>query len=210
MERSARLVIDDLACRRAERTLFDGLSLTVVSGAALHVAGPNAAGKTSLLRILAGLLAAKQGKVGLAGLSGEDIPDTERMTFVGARSGVRPPLTVDEHLAFWLAMACEGRAALADIRLAWRLERLGGTPAGWLSSGQRRRLELARLSCERRQVWLLDEPLNALDDDSALLLAERVASHRAAGGLVVAASHQPLNWPDLARLDLAPLGTRAA
>lgn len=131
----------------------------------------------------------------------QNIPDMERTTFIGVRGGLKNGLTVAEQLTFWREMAAaENAGDSGDAMAEWRLASLADLPVSWLSSGQRRRLELARLSCEARPIWLLDEPLNALDAVAAELLHAAVRRRRSAGGLVIAASHQPLPWTDLAEL----------
>ncbi len=185
----SRLAVRDLACRRGERLLFSGLSFQVEAGQCLTVVGPNGAGKTSLLRILAGLLHPVAGEVACEP-AGEAEP-RELCHFVGTREAIKASLTVREHVRFWRDLL--GGTADPDAVLAeWRLAPQADLPAGYLSSGQRRRLALARLSAAARPIWLLDEPANALDNAAQAALAARIEAHLAAGGLAVVATHLPI------------------
>jgi heme exporter protein A len=199
------LTARDMACRRNERSLFSGLSFAVSGGCGLALTGPNGVGKTSLLRILAGLLRAEAGTVGLApALPDLDLP--QRSVFVSSRDPLKGALTVRELLSGWQAMVFGGEGGSVEGALhAFDLAALAGVPCAYLSSGQRRRVSLARLklsSSAHRPVWLLDEPTNALDAAARSRLAAVVGDHLANGGMVIAATHDPLGWPDLAALDL--------
>jgi len=185
-----RLAATDLACRRGERLLFRGLSLELGPGAALQVAGPNGTGKSSLIRILAGLLRPYAGaveRVGAVGLLDER----------PALDGYQP---LGRALGFWGRIdGGQGPAALERLGL----EPLLDLPVRYLSTGQRKRAALARLIGQQAPIWLLDEPLNGLDWQAVLWCEELVAEHCAAGGLAVIASHQPFALPDLRTLTLA-------
>jgi heme exporter protein A len=176
-----------LVCRRGDRLLWGPLDLTVRAGGALLLSGPNGIGKTSLLRIAAGLLR----------------PFAGRVTREGTLALLDGAPALDEHLplaralAFWRRL--DGGAMPLD-RLG--LSRLADVPVRYLSTGQRKRAALARLVGQQADIWLLDEPLNGLDTDGVALVAALVAEHRAAGGTVLVASHQPLELPGAAVLDL--------
>lgn len=171
-----RLAADNLACRRGERLLFRGLSFELGGGEALQIAGPNGIGKTSLLRIMAGLLRPIAGTV-------------ERE---GAIALLDDRLALDEHrplgdaLGFWRRL--DGRPAEAE---RFGLDALLDVPVRYLSTGQRKRAALARLAEQRAPIWLLDEPLNGLDIGAVELVQALVAEHCAGGGLALIASHQP-------------------
>ncbi len=183
-----RLTANDLACRRGDRVLFAGLSLDLGSGRACQVVGPNGMGKSSLIRILAGLMRPLAGSV-------------ERLGMIGLLDE-RPAL--DEHLplgaalGFWTRLD-PGCAALDRLGL----DQLLDVPVRYLSTGQRKRAALARLIGQQAQVWLLDEPLNGLDTQAVALTEALVAEHCASGGAAIIASHQSFALPNLARLDLA-------
>ena len=184
---SALLAAQGLSCVVAERELFGGLSFAVAGGDLVEVRGANGSGKSTLLRCLAGLLAPRRGRVRRR--CGID--------YVGHKSGLCERLTAVENLR-WLARA-RGDARGAAPEAALRRMALGGAAhdlCGALSAGQMRRAALARLRLGAAQVWLLDEPLTALDDAGARVLRDLVAAHRLRGGAVVCATHRDLRAPD--------------
>lgn len=199
-----RLTARDLSCRRGSRLLFQNLGFALAGGEALAITGRNGAGKTSLIRIVAGLLPATSGAVALDP-SPDDAPIGERCHMIGAREALKPGETVAEALAFW-RVAYAGTGLSADEALAaLGIARLRDMPCGDLSSGQRRRVALARLLLtgpDARPLWLLDEPTNALDTAGQAALAEAVARHRAGGGLVLVATHVALGWPALRQMEI--------
>lgn len=179
---ACRISATDIACRRGERILFRGLSLTLGPGEALRVAGPNGTGKSSLIRIVAGLLAPFAGSLEREGEAG----------LVDERPALDSHLPLGRALAFWEHF--DGRGAHAAVaRLG--LEPLAEVPVRFLSTGQKKRAALARLAAQQCPVWLLDEPLNGLDSDAAALVEAMIAEHCAAGGLALVASHQPIALP---------------
>jgi heme exporter protein A len=186
-----RLSIDGLACRRGERTLFEGLTFAAEAGEAVVVTGPNGAGKTSLIRLIAGLLSPEAGAIVLDGAP----LSSERLHLVGHVDAVKGALTVNENLAFSRALLGGDMAGEAALE-AFGLAALGGLPARVLSAGQKRRLALARLLVIERPLWLLDEPAQNLDADGQGRLAAIVAAHRKKGGIVVAATHAALDLPN--------------
>lgn len=175
-----------LRCERGGRLLFDDLSLSVAAGESLRIGGVNGSGKTSLLRILAGLLPADAGKVRR--------PAAAELLWLGHAPGIAEGLTAMENLHslanLWRPTTHEAcRVALAAVGLAdWADE-----PSGQLSAGQRRRVALARLQLpEPPRLWLLDEPFTALDASTCTQLEERLRAHCAAGGALVLTSHREL------------------
>jgi heme exporter protein A len=182
-----RLWTDRLACERGGRKVFADLTFSVSAGEALLVTGANGAGKTSLLRLLVGLLRPMSGLFGLE--HGEtDATVAEQAHYLGHQDALKPSLTVAENLTFWC------RYLGHDADTAFALDRTGlsalaGLPSGFLSAGQRRRLSLARLIAVKRPVWLLDEPTTALDAAAQARLAELMREHLAGGGIILAATH---------------------
>ncbi|MGG5821134.1 heme ABC exporter ATP-binding protein CcmA [Falsiroseomonas sp. HW251] len=191
----------ELACWRGERAVFAGLSFRLEAGGALLLTGPNGAGKSSLLRVLAGLIPAAEGRLLW---DGEDaladrIGHARRLRYLGHGDALKPSLTAAENLAFYARLwGGEVAPALAALGLA----ELSDLPARVLSSGQKRRLALARLALSPAGLWLLDEPTVGLDAASVERLGALLAAHRGRGGMVLAATHLPLPLPDAGELRL--------
>jgi heme exporter protein A len=167
-----------VACLRGGRLLFEGLDLALEAGGAAIVSGPNGAGKSSLLRIAAGLLRAASGRV-----------DRSDGALADERAALDERLTLSQALGFWAGL--DGGTADAGLA-AMGIAHLDRVPVRMLSTGQRKRAVLARVVASRAPLWLLDEPANGLDTEGAERLAAAMAAHRAGGGAVLAASHQPL------------------
>jgi heme exporter protein A len=180
-----------IRCVRGGREIFSGLDFETASGEALAVTGPNGSGKTSLLRLIAGLLATSDGSIELEG--GEaDLTLPEQAHYLGHRDALKPALSVLENLSFWRDFL-GGDGAHADKCLSQvGLDHATHLPAAYLSAGQRRRLSIARLVSVRRPIWLLDEPTSALDASGKSLFAGLMRDHLAHGGLIIAATHTPL------------------
>jgi heme exporter protein A len=196
-----RLTASDLACVRGGRTVFRALSFALGAGEAVLVTGPNAAGKSSLLRLVAGLLRPQQGRIELEGADYE-LTIGEQAHYLGHQDALKPSLSVAENLAFWAAFlggeAAKGAAALAAVGL----DGLAHLPATYLSAGQRRRLSLARLVAVERPIWLLDEPTSALDTAGQGMLAGLMRAHLGRGGLILAATHGPIGLDRASELRL--------
>jgi heme exporter protein A len=180
---TALLRLEQVALRRGGRLLFEDLDLALGPGEALQVAGPNGSGKSSLIRLAAGLLRQESGRVERSPLAlADDALALDR------------ELPLGRALSFWAPSIGEALGALG-------LAGLAQVPVRLLSSGQLKRATLARVAASGATLWLLDEPLNALDRDGASRLAGLIQHHLAGGGAVLAASHQPLPG-DWRRLEL--------
>lgn len=185
-----RLLAEDLVCRRGNREVFAGLSFSVGSGEALLVRGRNGAGKSSLLRMIAGLLRIAGGKLSLTGADDERAL-AEQCHYLGHLDALKSSLSVAENLGFWTHYL-GGHGSLDEALAAVGLESLADLPAAYLSAGQRRRLSIARLIAVERPIWLLDEPTSALDILSQERLAAMMAAKLGDGGIIVAATHGPI------------------
>jgi len=185
------LTLDGLAVRRGGRLLFEGLDLSLKDGEAAALTGRNGAGKTSLLRAIAGLVAIESGVVGFGDLD----PAEARASFVhfvGHQDGLKPGRTAGEELGFWTRWLGGTEAAAREAAEALELAPLLDLEVRRLSAGQRRRLALSRLIAAPRPLWLLDEPMSPLDAVWRVRFGEIMAAHLARGGLIVAAVHDPL------------------
>ena len=178
-------------CVRGGREVFSGLDFEVSSGEVLAVTGPNGSGKTSLLRLVAGLLMPTEGTIALEGGEAE-LTLAEQAHYLGHRDALKPALSVLENLSFWRDFLGGEVADASESLDAVGIDHAMHLPAAYLSAGQRRRLSLARLLAVRRPVWLLDEPTAALDAVGQELFSSLMRGHLARGGLIVAATHGPL------------------
>jgi heme exporter protein A len=189
------LAADKLALERGGRELFRALGFRASAGEAISVEGPNGAGKTSLLRLLAGFLQQASGTITLTVSGGSEVTDAEErgkfVGWLGHQDGVKPQLSPFETLAFYSRFyGADGdiAASLAEVGLG----RARDLPAQYLSAGQKKRVALARLKLSARPLWLLDEPLVSLDTAGKALAAQFIQQHCRAGGIAIAATHEPL------------------
>ena len=175
------LRFENVALRRGGRLLFEAMSIELRPGERLQVTGPNGSGKSSLIRLAAGLLSADRGRV-----------DRSPLALADESLALDRELPLGRALQFWNASPERAMEALG-------LTHLGLVPVRLLSSGQLKRASLARVAASSARLWLLDEPLNALDSDGAKKLGLLVERHLESGGAVLAASHQQLggDWPKL-------------
>jgi heme exporter protein A len=181
------LQAEGLTCNRGGREVFRNVSFKVPAGEALIVTGRNGAGKSSLLRMIGGLVRIAAGRLSLDG-GKTDTPIAEQAHYLGHQDAMKTSLTVAENLQFWtrfLGSRGDFGPALELLDLA----PLADLPAAYLSAGQRRRLSIARLVAVSRPLWLLDEPTSALDVPSQTRLSEIMRGHLAGGGIIVAAAH---------------------
>ena len=189
------LTAEKLVCVRGEKRVFEGLSFRVTAGQALAVEGANGAGKTSLLRMIAGFLAPAAGRLVVKTAQGESDDGEERgksIGWLGHQDGLKPQLTVIEQLNFFAHLY--GKRADPSLLEQVGLSRQADLPCRYLSAGQRRRLALARLLASARPLWLLDEPFAALDIAGQRLVAHLMALHCGQGGIIIAATHDPLGF----------------
>lgn len=187
-----RLLVDNLSLARGGRVLFKNLGFTLQAGEAISLIGANGAGKTSLLRAVAGLIRPEAGSIGFEGEDGGLEPEEARsasLHLLGHHDGLKTGRTAREELGFW-ARWSGGAPELAYE--AMKLAPLLDLEVRKLSAGQRRRLSLARLIAAPRPLWLLDEPLAPLDARTREHVGSLMSAHLAGGGLILAAVHDPL------------------
>ena len=197
------LTAESITCRRGGRTIFRDLQFTLSPGDVLLVTGANGSGKSSLLRMLAGLLPPESGTVAWRGQNIAHEPDHyhRNLHYVGHLDAVKPELTVTEMLDYWRTLSGLNLAAPFPDHfgvLAWR-----DKPGRYLSAGQKRQLALSRLILKHAALWLLDEPTITLDSAAQAILLDGIEHHRASGGIAVIATHQSMHLPDAIRLEMS-------
>ena len=188
-----------LTCQRGERTLFTNLSFTLGAGELLQIAGPNGSGKTSLLKLLCGLSPPFAGEIRWLGAPARGEDFRRQLFYLGHQHAVKEELSALENLQISAELADE---ALSDVEALDALDRMGlagreHLPAKVLSQGQKRRVALARLLVSKAPLWILDEPLTALDTAAVDLIQARLAAHLANQGSVVLTTHQALQVPGI-------------
>lgn len=202
---------ESLGCVRGENHVFHGLRFSLMSGGALVLVGANGSGKSSLLRMMAGLL---RPYTGMLAWDGEDVREdidahNARFHYVGHHDAVKSVLSVAENIRFWAALR-GGKDSDFDRALAvMDIAHLIDAPGRFLSAGQRRRVNLARIIAAPAPLWLLDEPTTALDKASIGRLERAIEAHRAAGGMVVLSTHSDIDLPRAEVLNLGDFAPRA-
>ncbi|MFZ2102002.1 MAG: heme ABC exporter ATP-binding protein CcmA [Oricola sp.] len=195
-----RLVVSDLAADRGSGPIFEHVSFVLADGEGLVVTGPNGAGKSTLIRAIAGLLRPAHGEAIIEDGGGRWTDVGSASHYLGPFNAMKPALTVDENLSYWRSFAGEAAASIGEALATVGLEHARDLPFSYLSTGQRRRIAIAKLLLNHRPVWLLDEPTSGLDAASELHFAGLVRAHMAKGGIVVAATHLPIAVEGMKRL----------
>ena len=206
-----KLELSSVACRRGGHAVFDGVSATLDAGDLLVLHGPNGSGKSSLLRLIAGPGCLVAGRILC---DGSDIADDRggfaaRLAYMGHQDALKPGLSVSENLSFWAGLQRGKRPSAAIIYEALGVLGLAGLrdlPVRFLSAGQRRRAALVRALASGAELWLLDEPANALDSTSLAAFGDALKRHRANGGSAVIASHIPIAPADSSGVRTLHLG----
>lgn len=204
------LTAESLACRRGNHVLFTELSFNLGSGDLLVLRGANGAGKSSLLRLLAGLIRPAAGRVLWNGTAITQDPEAyfRQLHYLGHLDGLKPAFTARENLHY--SARLRGTTATSSALDRFGITPLADTPVRLLSAGQRRRIALARLLASPAPLWLLDEPSAALDHDGAQLLEQTLTDHCRNGGIAVVASHDSILHPLAKVLDINSLRSAAA
>lgn len=193
-----------LALSRGDTVLAHDLALELGPGEAVLLTGRNGTGKTSLLRAVAGFIEPDSGEITLNGVR-PAIAAADSIAWLGHADGLKPGESIRQASRFWADLHGVPRSAILPALRALEMDHLLDRPAARLSRGQQRRCALARVVLTDRPLWLLDEPAGPLDGEGRACLAALVAAHRARGGLVIAATHQPLDWPEARSLDMGRL-----
>lgn len=194
------LTVEHLYLKRGARTLINDLNFSLQKGESLLLTGPNGVGKTTLIRAIAGFHRPHKGSIRLnfeqmsEQATEDEIRIQEQIHYIGHKNGIRASLSVLENLEFWTEFY-GSESSVIKIAEQYSLKNLLHIPAGYLSAGQKRRLGLSRLSLSKRNLWLLDEPTTSLDETSTKLVANAATEHLKAGGVLVAATHIPLEIP---------------
>lgn len=201
-----RLKAENLSAKRGEDLLFRHINFCLNKGEALVLTGRNGSGKSTLLRVVAGFIRPESGRVTFQAQDGESRPAREACHYLGHRNGMKAELSVYENLHFWKDFLgdFEGGKGLSIEEAAdvIGLSSITHLPYGYLSAGQQRRFAMARLLVAYRPVWILDEPTAALDAKAEAMFSDLVRAHLEAGGMALAATHQPLGLDNVQHLEM--------
>ena len=189
---SQTLKIENLTCIRGGREVFKDISFEINSGQALQITGLNGSGKTSLLRIIAGLIRFPSGQISYTGCNGE-ANLSKFCHYFGHSDSIKPALTVSENLNFWRSIMGNQIETISNSLETLGLSHLEKISASYLSAGQKKRLSLARLLVNKRPIWLLDEPTTSLDSAAMNTLTTIMTDHINSGGILLVTTHSPLN-----------------
>lgn len=203
------LSLENITCKRGERTLFEGLGVTVGAKGVLVLKGHNGCGKTTLLKTIAGLLPPDEGTITFEGY---DIFENSSaygglLHYVGHESAVKPRLTVEQNLLYWARMRETAELVPAAMN-CFNLEPFADLEAGKLSAGWQRKVALARLICCHSTIWLMDEPFSNLDDATRERLTEIIQVRADQGGIIVMATHDDIDVPQAVNLNLSEYAPR--
>lgn len=203
-----RLVASGLAGERGGEIIFSGVDISLGEGEGIVITGPNGSGKSTMLRVIAGLLEPAEGEVRLDDPP-YDFPTLESaLHYLGHQNAMKPALSVRENLEFWQSFHGHAHLPIPEALEMVGLETIGHLPFGYLSTGQRRRIAIAKLLVSYRPVWLLDEPTAGLDKASERQFAALMEAHMDDGGLIIAATHIPLGLENVRSFDMAEHTTR--
>ncbi len=199
-----KLVVENLSVVRGEDQIFSALSFDIKAGQALIIRGANGVGKSSLLRALAGLLVPASGEIRLDDRDAEfaDVPLGELCHYLGNDNAMKGAMSVQENLHFWQNFAGQPHLDIDDALDMVGLDGLQTVPFSHLSTGQRRRIGIARLLVSYRPVWLLDEPVSGLDAQSEDQFSQLMKAHLEEDGIIVVATHVPLGLDQAVQLNM--------
>ena len=196
-----RLIVSDLAAERGGEIIFSDLNFSVSGGQAMVVTGPNGSGKSTLLRIICELLPAAYGEVQLE-IGAEMLKASSLIHYLGHQNAMKPALSVRENLDFWQKFHGEKALEIEDALEAVGLPDIDHLPFGYLSTGQKRRVSIAKLLMSDRPIWVVDEPTAGLDRASEKRFAELMGEKLEDGGIIVAATHIPLGLAQVMSVDI--------
>lgn len=200
-----RLIVDNLGAERGGEPVFAGISFNLGEGEGLVVTGPNGSGKSTLLRVVAGLLPASGGVVRLEGGRDDLAGVGSTSHYLGHQNAMKTALTVGENLRFWQDFSGEPHMGVDDALALVGLPQVESLPYGYLSTGQKRRVSIAKMLVSYRPIWLLDEPTAGLDAASERQFAALMRAHLDDGGIIIAATHVPLGLEGVVELRLGGL-----